>query len=82
MAYSYQQSEQESEEEEKDSAMAALMRSTDEGTEANCEIVRDVTESQRTKKETVLKFEEMFGKVERKGESIEQIQAEHDEKTF
>ena len=50
MASSYKQSEQESEEEGKGSAMAALMRSTDEGTEANCEIVRDVTESQRTKK--------------------------------
>ena len=36
--------------EEEDSAMAALMRRTDEETEKNCKLVRDVTESQRKSK--------------------------------
>ena len=68
MASSYQQqSGQESEEEEEDNAMAALMRSTDEETDINCKLFRDVIESQREqKRETVLKFEELFEKVERK----------------
>ena len=38
-------------EEEKVSAMAALMRSTDEEIEKNCKLVRDVIESQREQKE-------------------------------
>ena len=32
------------------------------------------------KSETVLKFEELFEKVERKGEPTDQIQTEHDER--
>ena len=61
MASSYQQPGQESEKEEEDSAMAALMRSTDEDIEINCKLVRDVIESQREqKRETVLKFEKLF----------------------
>ena len=65
MASSYQKPEQESEEEEEDSAMTALMRSTDEEIEKDCKLVRYVIESQRerTKRETVLKFEELFEKV-------------------
>ena len=48
---------------EEDSTMAALMRSTDEETEINSKFVRDVTESQRkSKRETVLKFEELLEK--------------------
>ena len=44
VASSYQQPGQESgEEEEEDSAMAVLMRSTDEEIEKNCKLVRDVT---------------------------------------
>ena len=65
MASSYQPTGQESEEEEEeegDSAMTALMRSTGEETEPNCRLVRDVIESQKTKRETILKFEELFEK--------------------
>ena len=43
-------SEQKSDEEE-DSAMAAFMKSTDEETETNCRLVRDVIESQKEQKE-------------------------------
>ena len=43
--------------------MAALMRSTDEEIETYCKLVREVTEIQREqKRETVLKFEELFEK--------------------
>ena len=80
MASSYQLLRQESEEEE-DSAMAALMRSTYEEIETNCRLVRDVIASQKTKRETIIKFEEVFEKWKR-GEPIEQIQPEHNEKTF
>ena len=60
MASSYQQTRQEREEEE-DSEMAVLMRNTDEETETNSKLVRDVIESQREqKRETVLKFEKLF----------------------
>ena len=65
MASSYQQPGQESEKEEEkeDSVMTALMRSTDEEIETNCKLVRDVIKSQRKqKRETVLKFEELFEK--------------------
>ena len=48
MASSYQLLWQESEEE--DSAMAALMRSTDEEIEADCRLVRDVIVSLTAKK--------------------------------
>ena len=78
MASSYQLLRQESEEEE-DSAMAALMRNTGEEIEADCRVVRDVTASQKEKRETIIKFEELFEKWLR-GEPIEQIQAEHDER--
>ena len=63
MASSYQQPGQENEEEE-GSAMAALMRSTDEEIKINNKLVRYVIESQRVKqkRETVLKFEELFEK--------------------
>ena len=48
---SYQQPKQESEsEEEGDSAMAALMRSTDEEIETNCKLIRDVIEKSECKK--------------------------------
>ena len=47
MASSYQKPGQENEDEDEDSAMSALMRSTDEKTENNCKVVRDVIESQR-----------------------------------
>ena len=81
MASSYQLLRQESEEEE-DSAMAALMRSTDEEIEANCRQVREVIARQKTKREeTILKFEELFEKW-KGGEPIEQIQAEHDERLW
>ena len=59
--------------------MAALMRSTDEEIESNCRLVRDVIASQKAKRETILRFEELFKKWKR-GEPIEQIQAEHDER--
>ena len=62
MASSYQLPGLDNEEEEEDSAMAALMRSTDEEIEANCKLVRDVIESQKAKRETILKFEELFEK--------------------
>ena len=43
--------------------MVSLMRNTDEEIETNCKLVRDVIESQRKqKRETVLKFEELFEK--------------------
>ena len=48
MASSYQQPGQENEE---GSAMAALMRSTDDEIETNCRLVRDVIESQKEQKE-------------------------------
>ena len=51
MASSYQQPGQESEKEEEDSAMTALMRSTDEDIEINCKLIREVIESQRKQKE-------------------------------
>ena len=56
--------------------MAALMRNTGEEIEADCRVVRDVTASQKTKRETIIKFEELFEKWE-KSEPVEQIQAEH-----
>ena len=71
MVSSYQLTGQESEEEE-NCAMAALMRSTDEEIEANCKLVRGVIASQKTKRETIIKFEELFEKWKR-GEPIEQI---------
>ena len=47
--------------------MTALMRSTDEEIEKNCKFIRDAIESQRKKKrETVLKFEELFEKLKGK----------------
>ena len=47
--------------------MTALMRSIDEKVEINSKLIRDVIESQREqKRETVLKFEELFEKVKRK----------------
>ena len=80
MASSYQLPRQESEEEEEeDSAMAALMRSTDKEIEENCKLVRDFIANQKEKRETTIKFEELFEKWKR-GEPIEQIQAEHDER--
>ena len=42
--------ENEEEEKEEDSAMATLMRSTDDEIETNCKLVRDVIESQREQK--------------------------------
>ena len=77
MTSSYQLTVQGSEEE--DSAMSALMRSTGEEIEINCSLVRDVIASQKAKRETIIKFEELFEKWKR-GEPIEQIQAEHDER--
>ena len=66
--------------------MAALMRSTDEDRKTNSKLARDDIESQRKRKqkrETVLNFEELFEKnVEKEGEPIEQIQAEHEERLF
>ena len=60
--------------------MAALMRSTGEEIEANCRLVREVIVRQKTKREeTIIRFEELFEKWKR-GEPIEQIQAEHDER--
>ena len=59
--------------------MAALMRSTDEEIEANCMQVREVIASQKEKRETILKFEEMFEKW-KGSEQIGHIQAEHDER--
>ena len=79
MASSYQLPRQESEEEEEDSAMAALMRSTGEEIEENCRLVKDVTSSQKAKRETIIRFEELFEKW-KSGEPIEQIQAGHDER--
>ena len=40
--------------------MAALMRNTGEGIEENYRVVRDVIASQKAKRETILKFEELF----------------------
>ena len=59
--------------------MAALMRSTDEEIEKNCKLVRDVIAKTESKREATLKFKGLFGKWKR-GEPIEQIQAEHDER--
>ena len=59
--------------------MAALMRSTGEEIEANYRLARGVIVSQKAKRETIIKFEELFEKWKR-GEPIEQIQAEHDER--
>ena len=61
MASSYQQPEQESEKEEEGSAMAALMRNRDEETEIDCKLVRE-----RAKRETILKFGELFEKWKRR----------------
>ena len=62
------------------------MRSTDEDRKTNSKLARDDIESQRKRKqkrETVLNFEELFEKnVEKEGEPIEQIQAEHEERLF
>ena len=77
MASSYQLPRQESEEE--DSVMAALMRSTGEEIEENCRLVRGVIASQKAKRETIIRFEELFEKW-KGGELIEQIQAGHDER--
>ena len=60
MASSYQLLRQESEEE--DSAMAALMRSTDKEIEENCKLVRDVIKDRKKKRETIIKFKEVFEK--------------------
>ena len=79
MASSYQLTGLESEEEEEDSAMAALMRSTDEEIEKNCKHVREVIARQKAKRESIIKFEELFEKWKR-GDPIEQIQAEHNKK--
>ena len=79
MASSYQLLRPESEEEE-DSAMAALMRSTDEGIETNCKLVREVIARQKEKRETIIKFEGLLEQW--KGEPTEQIQAEHDKKNL
>ena len=79
MASSYQLPRQESEEEE-DSAMAALMRSTDKEIEEGCGLVREVIKDRKKKREeTIIRFEELFEKW-KGGEPIEQIQAEHDER--
>ena len=59
--------------------MADLMRSTDKEIEENCKIVRDVIARQKEKRETIIKFEEWFEQWKR-GEPIEQMQAEHDER--
>ena len=59
--------------------MAALMRSIGEEIEANYRFVREVTESQKAKREAILKFEQVFEKW-KSGEPIEQTQAEHDER--
>ena len=61
--------------------MAALMRSTDKEIEENCKLVRDVIKDRKKKRETIIKFEELFEKW-KGGEPIEQIQAEHYEKLF
>ena len=45
--------------------MAALMRSTDEEIEANCRQVREVIASQKEKRETIIKFKELFEKWKR-----------------
>ena len=59
--------------------MAALMRSTDEEIDKDCKLARDAIEKpEKAKRETILKFEELFEKVERKVSQIEQIQTEHD----
>ena len=80
MASSYQLPRQESEEEEEDSAMAALMRSTDKEIEESCGLVREVIKDRKKKREeTIIKFKELFEKW-KGGEPIEQIQAEHDER--
>ena len=79
MASSYQLPGQESEEEEEDSAMTALIRSPGEEIEANQKHVRDVMQARKAKREAILKFEGLFEKRKR-GEPIEQIQAEHDER--
>ena len=50
--------------------MAALMRSTGEEIESNCRLVRDVIASQKAKRETITKFEELFEQWKR-GEPIE-----------
>ena len=56
------------------------MRSTGEEIEENCRLVRAAIARQKTKREeTILRFEELFEQWKR-GESIEQIQAEHDER--
>ena len=46
--------------------MAALMRSTNEEIEENCKLVRDAITSQKDKRETILKFEELFEKWKRR----------------
>ena len=50
--------------------MAALMSSTGEEIEANCRQVRNVIASQKAKRETIIRFEELFEKWKR-GEPIE-----------
>ena len=59
--------------------MTALMRSTDEEIEKNCKHVREVIARQKAKRESIIKFEELFEKWKR-GDPIEQIQAEHNKK--
>ena len=77
------QPEQKSDEEE-DSAMVALMRSTDEEIETNSKLVRDAIESQikQEKERNSSKVWRAVWKSGKEDESIEQIQTEHDEKTF
>ena len=71
MASSYQLLGLESEEDEKgDSAVTALMRSTGEEIEENCSLVRGVIARQKAKRETIIRFEELFEKWKR-GEPIE-----------
>ena len=59
--------------------MAALMRTTSEEIGENCKILRKIIEDQKAKGETIIKFEELFERWKR-GEPVEQIQAEDDEK--
>ena len=77
------QPEQKSDEEE-GSAMAALMRSTYEEIETNSKLVRDAIESQikQEKERNSSKVWRAVWKSGKEDESIEQIQTEHDEKTF
>ena len=52
--------------------MAALMRSTDKEIEESCRLVREVIKDRKKKRETIIKFKELFEKWKR-SEPIEQI---------